>query len=183
MLPIIIVVILIIVIIGYVIGVQNILTGLKYQVDEAWSNIDTQLKKRFDLIPNLVDTVKGYASHEKEVFQKVTEARSNAMQAQGPEASAQAENMLSGALKSLFAVAENYPELKANENFMHLQQTLNQTETDLQRARLGYNSVVTDYNTKVEIFPNNIVAGFLHFDKRKFFEIAEQEKQNVKVSF
>jgi LemA protein len=131
----------------------------------------------------MVETVKGYAKHEAHVFEEVTKARSQAMQATSPEQHAQAENMLTGALKSLFAVAENYPELKANQNFLDLQATLKEVEEHIQMSRRYYNGTVKDFNTKLEIFPNNILAGMLGFKKREFFEIAEEERQNVKVSF
>lgn len=167
----------------FAIGVYNSLIVLKNKVDEGWADIDTQLKRRWDLIPNMVETVKGYAKHEAGVFEAVTKARSQAMQAKSPEEHAQAENMLTGALKSLFAVAENYPELKANQNFMDLQATLREVEEHIQMSRRYYNGTVKDFNTKLEIFPNNIVAGMLGFKKREFFEIADEERQNVKVSF
>lgn len=167
-----------------VIGIYNNLVRLKVSAEEAWSGIDTQLKKRYDLIPNLVETVKGYATHESEVFQKVTEARSQAMQASTPESQAKAENMLSGTLKSLFAVAESYPELKANENFLQLQHTLQTVETDINTARLQYNTSVKQLNIAQEAFPGNIFAGMFGFAKRAFFELDDQEeRKNVKVSF
>jgi len=167
----------------FVIGVYNKLVGLRNRVKEAWSGIDTQLKRRYDLIPNLVETVKGYAKHEKGVFEEVTKARSQAMQAQTPAEHAKAENMLTQTLKSLFAVAENYPDLKANENFMNLQDTLNMIEDEINKARRYYNAIVRDYNTAQEVFPNNIVAGMFGFKKEDFFEAAEEEKKNVKVTF
>jgi len=167
----------------FAISVYNSLIVLKNKVDEGWADIDTQLKRRWDLIPNMVETVKGYAKHEAGVFEEVTKARSQAMQATTPEQHAQAENMLTGALKSLFAVAENYPELKANQNFLDLQATLREIEEHIQMSRRYYNGTVKDFNTKLEIFPNNIVAGMLGFKKREFFEIADEERQNVKVSF
>lgn len=167
-----------------VIGVYNGLIQLKNKVDEAWSDIDTQLKRRYDLIPNMVETVKGYAKHESKTLEAVTQARNMAMAAKSPEERIQAENALSGTLKTLFAVAENYPDLKANQNFMDLQATLKEIEEKLQLSRRYYNATVRDFNTKVEIFPNNIVAGIFHFTRRKFFEIENQEERNnVKVSF
>lgn len=167
-----------------VIGVYNGLIQLKNKVDEAWSDIDTQLKRRYDLIPNMVETVKGYAKHESKTLEAVTQARNMAMSAKSPEERIQAENALSGTLKTLFAVAENYPDLKANQNFMDLQATLKEIEEKLQLSRRYYNATVRDFNTKVEIFPNNIVAGIFHFARRKFFEIENQEERNnVKVSF
>ncbi len=157
----------------FVITIYNSLIKLKVRVEEAWSDITVQLKRRADLIPNLIETVKGYASHEKEVFQKVTEARSAIMEAtqKGPAETAKAENMFEGALKSLFAVAEAYPDLKANENFMQLQQELVDTEDKIQGSRRFYNSGVRDLNTKVEMFPSNIIAGMFGIGKREFFEV------------
>lgn len=167
-----------------VIGVYNGLIQLKNKVDEAWSDIDTQLKRRYDLIPNMVEVVKGYAKHESKTLEAVTQARNMAMSAKTPEERIQAENALSGTLKTLFAVAENYPDLKANQNFMDLQGTLKEVEDKLQLSRRYYNATVRDFNTKVEIFPNNIVAGIFHFTRRQFFEIENQEERNnVKVSF
>ena len=166
-----------------IIAVYNSLIRLKNRVDEAWSDISVQLKRRYDLIPNLVNTVKGYAAHEKEVFEKVTEARTRAMGAGTAGDKAQAENMLSGALKSLFAVAEAYPDLKANQNFLELQRELTDTEDKIQAARRFYNGNVRDFNIKIEVFPNNIIAGMLNFTKREFFGIEENEKEPVKVEF
>jgi len=151
----------------------NSLVKLKIRVDEAWSDITVQLKRRFDLIPNLVESVKGYAKHESSVFEKVTEARANALNAQGVQETAQAENMLEGALKSLFAVAESYPDLKASDNFIQLQQELVDTEDKIQAARRFYNGGVRDLNTKIKIFPNNIFAGMLGFKEREFFEVED----------
>ncbi len=166
-----------------IIAIYNGLIRLKNRVDEAWSDIGVQLKRRYDLIPNLVSTVKGYAAHEKEVFEKVTEARTRAMGAGTAGDKAQAENMLSGALKSLFAVAEAYPDLKANQNFLELQRELTDTEDKIQAARRFYNGNVRDFNTKIEIFPSNIIAGMLNFTKREFFGIEEGEKEPVQVKF
>ena len=172
------------IIILWLIGVYNSLIRLKNRTNEAWSDIDVQLKRRYDLIPNLVDTVKGYANHEKELLTKVTEARSQAMQANSPEAKGKAENMLSETLKSLFAVAENYPDLKASGNFAKLQDELADTENKIQAARRFYNGNVRDFNTKLEIFPNNLIAGLLNFKQQEFFEIEEpKERENVKVDF
>jgi len=154
----------------------NSLVKLKVRVDEAWSDITVQLKRRLDLIPNLVETVKGYAAHEAGVFEAVTAARSNAMNAQGVKDTAQAENQFEGALKSLFAVSENYPDLKANQNFLDLQAQLTDTEDKIQAARRFYNGGVRDLNTKIEIFPNNVFAGMLGFKKRDFFELDEAEQ-------
>ncbi|MFC1810400.1 LemA family protein [Patescibacteria group bacterium] len=167
----------------FAIGIYNSLIVLKNKVDEGWADIDTQLKRRWDLIPNMVETVKGYAKHEDKVFVQVTQARSNAMQAKTPDEHAKAENMLTGVLKSLFAVAENYPELKANQNFLDLQATLREIEEHIQMSRRYYNGTVKDFNTKLQVFPNNVIAGFLGFKDREFFEIAEEERKNVKVSF
>ena len=167
----------------WAVAIYNGLIRLKNRVDEAWSDIDVQLKRRYDLIPNLINTVKGYAAHEKEVFEKVTEARSRAMGAGTTEDKAQAENALSNTLKSLFAVAESYPDLKANQNFLELQRELTDTEDKIQASRRFYNGNVRDFNTKIEIFPNNLFAGILNFTKRQFFEAAGAEKEVVKVEF
>jgi len=174
---------IVVVIALWLIADYNILIKLKNRTDEAWSDIDVQLKRRYDLIPNLISAVKGYAQHEKELFEKVTQARTAAMGAQGPADKSQAENMLAGALKSLFAVAENYPDLKANENFLELQKELSDTENKIQASRRFYNGNVRDFNIKIEIFPNNLVAGMLNFAKRDFFEIEEGEKELVKAKF
>lgn len=166
------------------VAIYNGLIKLKVRTNEAWSDIDVQLKRRYDLIPNLISTVKGYATHERELFEKVTQARANAMNAQNPEQKAGAENMLSGALKSLFAVSENYPQLKANENFLELQRELSDTENKIQASRRFYNANVRDLNTKILVFPDSIVAGILNIQKREFFEIDElKEKETPKVSF
>ncbi len=165
------------------IGIYNALVTLKNRADEAWSDIDVQLKRRYDLIPNLINTVKGYATHEKELFEKVTAARTAAMSAGTPAEKEQAENMLSGTLKSLFAVSENYPDLKANQNFLELQRELTDTEDKIQASRRFYNGNVRDFNIKIETFPSNIVAGMLNFSKREFFAADEAEKENVKVQF
>ncbi len=168
----------------WIVMIYNGLIRLKVRTNEAWSDIDVQLKRRYDLIPNLISTVKGYATHERELFEKVTKARANAMNAQNPEEKGQAENMLSGALKSLFAVSENYPDLKANENFLELQRELSDTENKIQAARRFYNGNVRDLNTKIQIFPDSIVANMLKIGKREFFEIEEEkEKETPKVEF
>lgn len=167
----------------WVIAVYNGLIRMKNRVDEAWSDIDVQLKRRYDLIPNLIATVKGYAAHERELFEKVTEARAKAINAGSMAEHQEAENVLSGALKSVFAVAENYPELKANQNFLELQKELSDTENKIQASRRFYNGNVRDFNIKIEVFPNNIIAGMLKFVKREFFEAEEGEKENVKVQF
>lgn len=171
----------------YIIFIYNGLIHLKTRTEEAWSDIDVQMKRRYDLIPNLIETVKGYASHEKETLQKVTEARNMAMNAQSVEEHANAENMLTGALKSLFAVSENYPDLKANQNFLELQRELTDTENKIQASRRFYNANVRDLNIKIKIFPSNIIAGMFGFNAREFFELdeaeAEEAKNPVKVSF
>jgi LemA protein len=167
----------------WVIAIYNSLITLKNRTDEAWSDIDVQLKRRYDLIPNLINTVKGYAKHERELFEKVTQARTQAIGAQNPKAQAEAENMLSDTLKSLFAVAEAYPDLKANQNFLELQRELTDTEDKIQASRRFYNGNVRDLNTKIEVFPSNIVAGILNFSKREFFEMEESEKALPKVEF
>ncbi|MCC7522972.1 LemA family protein [Candidatus Uhrbacteria bacterium] len=168
----------------WLIFTYNGLITLKNQVDEAWSDIDVQLKRRYDLIPNLVATVKGYATHESGTFEKVTQARANAMNAQGAHDKAVAENVLTGALKSLFAVAEAYPELKANENFAKLQDELTDTENKVQASRRFYNGMVRDFNTKLQVFPTNMVGGMLGFIKREFFELDnESERAAPQVQF
>lgn len=167
----------------FVVAIYNALIKLRNKVDEGWSDIDTQLKRRYDLIPNLVETVKGYASHEKDTLQKVTEARTKAMNAKGVQDKQQAENMLTGALKTIFALAENYPDLKANQNFLELQKTLTEIEENIQLSRRYYNATVRDFNTKLQVFPNNLIAAPLGFKKRDFFQIDEEEKKNIKVSF
>jgi len=179
----IIVIIILVVVALWGVAIYNGLIRLRNRVDEAWSDIDVQLKRRYDLIPNLVNTVKGYATHEKELFEKVTQARTAAMGAGTTEGKAKAENMLSDTLKSLFAVAENYPDLKANQNFLELQRELTDTEDKIQASRRFYNGNVRDFNTKIEVFPNNIFAGILHFVKREFFEAEASEKENVEVKF
>jgi LemA protein len=171
------------VLVVWAIAIYNGLVRLKNRVDEAWSDIDVQLKRRYDLIPNLVNTVKGYASHEKEVFEKVTEARTRAMAAQSAGDKAKAENMLSQTLKSLFAVAEAYPDLKANQNFLELQRELTDTEDKIQASRRFYNGNVRDFNIKIQVFPNNIFAGMLGFTAREFFEAEGEAKEAVKVEF
>ncbi|MDD4661782.1 MAG: LemA family protein [Candidatus Pacebacteria bacterium] len=172
------------VIIIFFIATYNSFVVLINRAKEAWSDIDVQLKRRYDLIPNLVETVKGYAGHEREVFEKVTEARSQAMQAQGLKEKGEAENVLSGTLKSLFAVSENYPELKASTNFLELQRELTDTEDKVQAARRFYNGNVRDLNTKVEIFPANIIASMFNFKKMDLFEIEDnKEREAVQVKF
>jgi LemA protein len=175
--------VILIVIIIALIAMYNGLIRLKNRVDEAWSDIDVQLKRRHDLIPNLVNTVKGYAAHERELFEKVTEARTAAMNAGTPAEKEKAENMLSGTLKTLFAVAENYPDLKANQNFLELQRELTDTEDKIMAARRFYNGNVRDFNTKLQAFPTNIIAGMLNFTKRDFFQVEEGDKALPEVKF
>jgi LemA protein len=158
-----------------VIAIYNSLVRLNVRVDEAWSDITVQLKRRADLIPNLVNTVKGYAKHEKSVFEEVTEARAAVVNAKGVQETADAENMLTGALKSLFAVAEAYPDLKANENFKHLQEELVDTEDKIQAARRFYNGSARDLNIKVKTVPYNVFANMFGFKEREFFEVEEAE--------
>jgi LemA protein len=161
----------------------NGLVSLRMRIDNAWSQIDVQLKRRFDLIPNLVEAVKGYAKHEKSVFEEVTRARSALMGAQSVGEKAKADSMLTGALKSLFAVAENYPKLEASENFRMLQEELAGTESKIAYARQFYNDSVMEYNTKIQTIPTNIIAGMLGFSTREFFRAEGAEKEAVKVSF
>jgi len=162
----------------------NSFIRLRNQVKNAWAQIDVQLKRRTDLIPNLINTVKGYAKHEKDVLENVTKARSAIMSAEGDvKASAKGENMLSGALKSLFAVSENYPDLKANQNFMQLQEELAGTENKVASTRQYYNDSVMEYNTKRESFPSNIIASLFNFKKEDLFEIEESEREVPKVEF
>jgi len=157
----------------------NGLVKLKVRVDEAWSDITVQLKRRADLIPNLVNTVQGYAKHEKTVFEDVTAARAAVVGAGSPKEAAKADNQLTEALKSVFAVAEAYPDLKASQNFSELQQELVDTEDKIQAARRFYNSGVRDLNTKVQVFPNNVFAGMLGFKQREFFEVDDAEQANI----
>lgn len=167
-----------------IIAMYNALIRLKVRVDEAWSDIDVQLKRRYDLIPNLIETVKGYAAHERETLDSVVQARNQAMQAGTAADKAKAENALSETLKSIFALAESYPNLKANENFLELQRELSDTENKIQAARRFYNGNVRDFNTKLQVFPTNIMAGLLGFTAREFFGIEnEAERENVQVKF
>jgi LemA protein len=174
---------ILVVIVVLLIGMYNSLVQLRVRADNAWSDIDVQLKRRHDLIPNLVETVKGYATHEKGTFENIAKLRSQAMQATTPGDKAEAENQLTGAMKSLFAVAENYPELKASEEFTQLQGSLNQTEDTIQNARRYYNAVVRDLNTKIQSFPTNILAGMFGFQQRQFFETSAAEREPVAVKF
>lgn len=163
--------------------IYNSLITARLRVKESWSQIEVQLKRRADLIPNLIDTVKGYAAHEKTVFENVTKARSTLMSASGAKQTAQAENMLTGALKSLFAVAEAYPDLKASDNFKELQQELSDTETKIAASRQFYNSVVLEYNTKIQVFPNMMFANVFHFKPEEFFDAEEVDEKPIKVKF
>jgi LemA protein len=166
------------------ISIYNSLVVMRNRCDNGWAQVDVQLRRRYDLIPNLVETVKGYAKHEREVFQNVTEARSSAISANTVKDQAQAENMLSGALKTLFAVAENYPELKANQNFLLLQEELAGTESKIAYARQFYNDTVMKFNAKQQVFPASVIAGMFNFKEREYFEIEEPAaKEPVKVSF
>jgi len=169
----------------WVIAIYNGFVAGKTQSEEAWADIEVQLKRRYDLIPNLVNTVKGYATHENTAFENVTKARSQAMQMQGTAQSAQAEGELSGTLKSLFAIAEAYPELKANTNFLELQRELSDTENKIQSARRFYNGVVREYNISLQRFPGVVIAGVFHFAKKDFYDLADNDAaQNpVEVKF
>ena len=183
-----IVVLIVTVFVIYAVVTYNGFIVLKNRANEAWSDIEVQLKRRYDMIPNLVETVKGYAQHESQTLEKVIQARNMAMSVNKAQVKemAESENILSGALKSLFALSENYPQLQANANFLELQRELRDTEDKLQAARRFYNGNVMALNTKVELFPSNIVAALFHFEKRDFFELAETDaaaKQPVKVKF
>jgi LemA protein len=168
----------------FVIGVYNGLITLRNRSDNAWAQVDVQLRRRYDLIPNLVETVKGYAKHEREVFQKVTEARARAIDAGTVREQGEAENMLTGALKSLFAVVENYPDLKANQNFLMLQEELAGTEGKIAYARQFYNDNVMKFNLKQQVFPSNIIANMFNFKEKEYFEIEEPEaRRPVEVKF
>ena len=174
----------VLVVIGFMVaGMYNSLVQLRVRCDSAWSDIDVQLKRRHDLIPNIVETVKGYAAHEKGTLENVAKFRSMAMQATTPNDKMAAENQLTGALKSLFAVAEAYPDLKANQQFLQLQGSLSQLEDTIQNARRYYNAVVRDLNTKIQSFPTNILAGMFGFQARQFFEVAEADREVVQVKF
>ncbi len=175
--------IIVVVVIAVAVGMYNSLVRLRQQVDGAWADIDVQLKRRYDLIPNLVETVKGYAGHERDTLERVVQARSAAMAAQGPAAKAEAEGALAGALKSLFALSEAYPQLQAAGGFRDLQASLSQIEEQVAQARRYYNAVVRDFNTKTETFPSVLVARVFGFTKREFFEVEESEKAVPKVKF
>jgi LemA protein len=165
------------------VAIYNSLVKLREQADAAWADIDVHLKRRHDLIPNLVETVKGYAGHEKETLEKVIQARSSAMSAQGPVAQGEAENMLTGALKSIFALSEAYPQLQAAESFRDLQKSLQEIEDGIQQARRYYNAVVRDFNTKIAQVPSNLIAQLFRFSKKEFFEIEEGERAVPQVKF
>ncbi|MEA3272357.1 MAG: LemA family protein [Patescibacteria group bacterium] len=168
----------------WLVVIYNGLIIKRNRVEEAWSDIDVQLKRRYDLIPNLIETVKAFAKHESKVFKEVTEARTNAINAKTPCQHAQAENVLTNALKSVFAVAESYPDLKSSQNFLQLQDELSDAENKIQAARRFYNGNVRDFNIKLQIFPTNLIAETLKFKKRDFFEIADEKERKVpKVEF
>lgn len=177
-------IILIAVIFVIAVGIYNILVNLRNRCDNSWAQVDVQLRRRYDLIPNLVETVKGYAKHEREVFEKVTEARSKAINAGTVKEQGQAENMLTGTLKSLFAVVENYPELKANQNFLMLQEELAGTEGKIAYARQFYNDTVMKFSVKQQVFPSNIIANMFNFKEKEYFEIEEPTaREPVEVKF
>jgi LemA protein len=179
----IIILIIVLILVIYIIYQYNGLIQLRNRVKNAWSQIDVQLKRRTDLIPNLVETVKGYAKHEKTVFENVTKARSSLMSAKTVQENAEANNMLTDSLKSLFAVAENYPELKASENFRQLQAQLSETEDKIAYSRQFYNDTVLMFNNKVQMFPSNILASLFHFTEAEYFEIAESDRAVPEVKF
>ncbi|MGH7203326.1 MAG: LemA family protein [Candidatus Levyibacteriota bacterium] len=181
--PTIIILIVVVAILLYIWFIYNRLVTTRMRISEALSQIDVQLKRRTDLIPNLIETVKGYAKHEKDVLENVTKARSSLMGAGSTQEKAQANNFLSDTLKSLFAVAENYPQLKANENFLSLQEELSDTENKIAYSRQFYNSNVLDYNTKLQVFPDSIIANMFHFLPADFFKADDKDKEPVKVQF
>jgi LemA protein len=184
LIAIIVIAVVIIVLVLIVISVNNSMIGARNRVDESWSGIDVQLKRRHDLVPNLVETVKGYATHEREVFEKVTAARAEATKAHTPAEAAQKEGQLTAALTDLRAVAENYPELRATENFQKLQNELTEIEDEIQASRRIYNSNVQAYNTKIQVFPNSVIANNRGFTPREFFEIEDAaDREPVQVSF
>ena len=174
---------LVLIVLIYILALYNGLVTLRVRIKEAWSGIEVQLKRRSSLIPNLIETVKGYAKHEKSVFENVTNARSAMLSAKNPKQAAAAENMLAGALKTLFAVAEAYPDLKASDNFKELQEELSDTETKIAASRQFYNSNVMDYNTKIQVFPSMLIARLFNFQKEDFFEADEVSKEEIKVKF
>jgi len=174
---------LVLLILIYILLLYNGLVTLRVRIKEAWSGIEVQLKRRSSLIPNLIESVKGYAKHEKSVFENVTKARSAMLSAKNPRQAAAAENMLAGALKTLFAVAEAYPDLKASDNFKELQEELSDTETKIAASRQFYNSNVMEYNTKIQVFPSILIARLFNFQKEDFFETDEAAKEEIKVKF
>ena len=184
MIALLIVLAIVVILVIFVIALYNNLVKLRNRIENAWAQIDVQLKRRWDLIPNLVETVKGYASHERETLEAVIAARNAATSATGPQEQAASENMLTGALRQLFAVSEAYPDLKANQNFLALQEELTSTENKIGFARQYFNDAVLRMNNKVEMFPSNIIAGMFNFTREQFFEVdAPEERQAVKVSF
>jgi LemA protein len=183
MIAVIVIVVIVVLVVGFFWLGYNGLVKRRNGVDNAWSQIEVQLKRRHDLIPNLVETVKGYAAHERGTFEAVTNARANAINAQTPPEQAQAENVLSGALKSLFAVAEAYPDLKANQNFLNLQEELTSSEDRVAYARQYYNDAVLSYNTQIQKFPTVILAGMFNFEKREFFDAAPEDTETPQVQF
>ena len=183
LITVIVIAVILVILVMVVWGTYNGMVRARIRVKEAWAGIDVQLKRRSSLIPNLVETVKGYAAHEKGVFETVTAARAGLMQAQGPAASAQADNMLTQALGRLFAVAEAYPDLKANQNFLELQRELTDTEDKIAYSRQFYNTNVSSYNQMMQVFPNVLIAGMFHFESAEFFEAEAEARQDVKVSF
>src|SRR5436189_1649812 len=184
MVAVIIIAVLVVILVLIFVGVNNSMISARNRCDEAWSGIDVQLKRRHDLVPNLVETVRGYASHERETFQKVTEARAEAMKAQGPAQAGAAEARLGSVLGDLRAIAENYPELRATENFQQLSRNLSELEDEIQASRRIYNSNVQTYNTKIQVFPNSVIANSRGFQPKEFFEITDAaDREPVQVSF
>lgn len=178
------IIVILAILILWIISVFNSLVRGKQRINEAWADIEVQLKRRHDLIPNLIEIVKGYAAHERELFEKVTEARAKAIAAKTIKEHSQTENFLSNTLKSLFAVVENYPDLKASQNFLELQRELTDTEDKIQAARRFYNANVRDFNIKIQIFPNNLLASLFKFTAQEYFEIEEaEEREPIKVKF
>ena len=183
MIPLAVIGIVVLLTVGWFISVYNTLVKLRNRVQNSWAQLDVQLKRRFDLIPNLVETVKGYAAHEKDVLEKVTQARSMVQSAQSLEQRQQAENMLTDTLRSLFAVAEAYPQLQANQNFMELQRELSDLEAKIAFARQFFNDTTMNYNTEIQSFPNNILAGMFNFQAMPYFQVDEVQRQAVQVKF
>jgi len=177
--PVLIIIAIVVIVFGWAVLTYNRLVRLRVRAEEAWRDIDTQLKRRWDLIPNLVETVKGYATHESQVFERVIEARAKAINASSPQEQARAEEGLRGALKSLFAVVENYPDLKANQNFLGLQGSLEQIEDAVQKSRRYYNAVVRDLNTTIHVFPRNVIASLFGFKEREFYALTDEEQRQA----